>query len=142
MKRRTKMTNISILKIESETGTLLVSSDATQEITPTSKHEICRNIDLKPIDVKRPSKLRCVVETKDMPDLSILRLGGIFKIYSIIKCRQNDVSKQIDSYVTDSREIYDDHIVYRPVFNALLTNFSCHSHSLGKPLWKLEFEEP
>ncbi|MDR0695248.1 MAG: hypothetical protein LBF56_00530 [Holosporales bacterium] len=134
-------TTIAILKIESNSGTLLVSADARQEISPVTRHEIRRNINFEPISTNIPTKLRCTIETKDPPDLSELQLGALFKIYSIMRCRQNDISKQLDSYVEDSLETHEDHVAYRPIFNMFLTNFSCRDHSVNDPLWRFEFEE-
>jgi hypothetical protein len=135
------MTNISILKIEAESGTLLVSDDATQEILPATKYEICRNIDFEPIPNTQPIKLKCLIKTKDIPDMSILRLGALFKIYSIVKLKQSTADKLPDNYILDSCEFFEDHVIYRPIFNMLLTNFTCCDDNIGNTTWKIEFEE-
>ncbi|MDR0942152.1 MAG: hypothetical protein LBM19_00850 [Holosporales bacterium] len=135
------MTNLSILKIESKTGTLLISRNATQEIFPVNKCEIRRNIDCEPIVNGRPTKLRCVVVTKDPPDASILRLNDLFTIHSIVKFRINGLRDPPINYVKDSREEYEDHVIFRPILEAFLTNFSCRNDNSNCASWKLEFEE-
>lgn len=136
------MSNISILKIESEKGTLLVSRNANQEIFPKSKIELIRNINSVPIKQNYP-KLKCVIETSDIPDISILKSKDKFKVYSIIELKQyGSKTPQID-YVKDSLELSDEYIIFRPIFNMMLTNFSCSSkNSDSSPSkWKFEFED-
>lgn len=135
------MNNISILKIESDKGTLLVSKNAIQEISPKSKNELVRNINNQPIDQKQ-QKIKCTIETVDIPDISVLNANDKFKIYSIIKLKQFGKIPQMD-YVKDSIEIFDGYITFRPVFNMMLTNFSCLSkNSEAVPSkWKFEFED-
>ncbi len=135
------MNNISILKIESDKGILLISRNAKQEISPKSKTEIIRNINAQPIKQKL-QKIKCVIETTDIPDVSVLKTNDSFKIYSIIKIKQHgSKTPQID-YVEDSLEVLDEFIIFRPVFNMLLINFSCsyQNSDLAPAKWKLEFE--
>lgn len=135
------MTNISILKIESEKGTLLLSKDATQEILPKSKIELIRNINNLPINYI-PQKIKCIIETTDIPDISILKSNDKFRIYSIIKLKQFGSKTPPIDYVKDSLEVYDESITFRPIFNMMLTNFSCSSRDNdSSSKWKLEFED-
>ena len=135
------MNNISILKIESDKGTLLVSKNAIQEIFPKSKNELVRNINNQPINQKQ-RKIKCNIETIDTPDISVLNANDRFKIYSIIKLKQFGEIPQMD-YVKDSLEFFDGYITFRPVFNMLLTNFSCLSRNneAAPSKWKFEFED-
>ncbi len=135
------MNNISILKIESDKGILLLSRNAKQEIFPKSKIEIIRNINEQPIKQKL-QKIKCVIETTDIPDISILKTNDSFKIYSIVKLKQYGSKTPQINYVEDSLKVLDEFIIFRPIFNMLLTNFSCVSQNfdLGPAKWKLEFE--
>lgn len=130
-----------MLKIESDSGVLLFTQNVTQEILPKSKHEIIRNINSIPIR-RIPSKLRCLIETPDTPNMSALQGGDKFKIYSIIKLKYSKSDTPPFEYVPDSLEEFDDFVICRPVFNMLLVNFSCcYKNNNPFPSWKFEFEE-
>lgn len=137
------MTTISILKIDSENGTLLFSKNATQEIFPISKSEVKRNLNFEAIDqTQKPYKCKCIIETKDIPDLSIMTKNKLFNIHSIIKFRHNNTFPKPElEYVSDSLENYEDHVVFRPILKMYLINFNCKNDNDGNTTWKLEFEE-
>lgn len=136
------MTNISVLKIESNQGVLLVSKNARQEIFPKSKIETIRNINRKVLSQTQPIT-KCIIETQDIPDFSILKPNSEFRIYSIIKLRQYGVKVPQMDYVKDSLELFDDFITFRPIFSMILTNFShtCKNNNPSQSIWKLEFED-
>ncbi|MDR1333093.1 MAG: hypothetical protein LBJ69_01670 [Holosporales bacterium] len=140
------MTNLSILKIESSDGTLLVSRHATQEIIPVMKEQISRDLDFNALISSgrpRPMKLRCLIETTDLPNIPLLKLYNPFKIYSIVKFRHNKPSELPQDHVEDSIEEHDDHTIFRPIINALLINFSCKGTNYSREeIWRLELEEP
>lgn len=136
------MNNISILKIESDKGVVLISKNAKQEILPKSKIEIVRNINAEPMRQDQ-QKIKCIIETSDIPDVSMLKTNDKFKIYSIIKFKQYGTKTPQIEYVRDSLEVFDEYIIFRPIFTMLLTNFASvaknEDSSPGK--WRLEFEE-
>ncbi|MDR1391087.1 MAG: hypothetical protein LBI95_01820 [Holosporales bacterium] len=135
------MTNVSILKIESDQGPVLISKNATQEIFPKSKIEITRDVNMNLIKVDRQIKLKSTVETKDSPDALILEKDSIFKIYSIIKLKQFIRKNIIVDYVEDSLEEHEGYVIYRPILNMVLVNFNCKNDCSSFPFWKFEFEE-
>ena len=135
------MTNISVLKIESAEGNLLVSRNAKQEIYPTVKHEIVKNINGEHIEKDLKIKFKSTIETKDDINMDVLQAAGIFKIYSIVKFSCKDHKTNFREFVEDSLELYEDGVLYRPIFNMVLTNFACKSDTNGNQVWKLEFEE-
>ena len=135
------MTNISILKIESNQKTILISKNAKQEILPMSKLEIMRNINSIPLKSEKDGKLKTIIETKDNLDISSLNRSSIFKIYSIIKFKQFNTNPPLIEFVKDSLERFEDYIIFRPILKTVLTNFNCKTDNSGPQIWKLEFEE-
>jgi hypothetical protein len=135
------MSNISVLKIVSSSGRLLMSRHVSQEISPVMKGAIYRNINSETFKINTPLKLRCLIETTDIPNKTALKLNDLFTIYSIIKFKREGLAPMAEEYVPKSVENYEDHIVYRPVFRMILTNFCCKNNNLEGQTWKLEFEE-
>ncbi|MBQ7539498.1 MAG: hypothetical protein IJT13_00040 [Bacteroidaceae bacterium] len=135
------MTNINILKIETNNKVVLLSRNAKQEIFPASKADIVRNINAVPLQRKNCVKLRTVIETGDTPDVSAFAKNAVFRIYSITNFSQSDKIPKPKEFVDGSLECCDGYVTFRPIFNALLTNFACKTDSSGTQIWKLEFEE-
>jgi hypothetical protein len=137
------MNTISILKIKAGEDTLLNSKNATQEIYPTTKFETRRNINSEVIEQDNAfHKLRCIIETRDIPDFSVLKSNRLFNVYSIIKLRKNSADPPPKgSYVEDSLEINEDHVIYRPIFEMYLINYKCSKIKDELHSWKFEFEE-
>lgn len=131
----------AILKIESPNGNLLVSRDAKQEITPITKSDILKNINGEYIQKNSDIKFKSTIETKDDINIDVLQASGIFKIYSIVRFSCKDHKTNFREFVEDSMELYEDGILYRPIFSMILTNFACRSDTNGNQVWKLEFEE-
>ncbi|MDR1034639.1 MAG: hypothetical protein LBL32_01745 [Holosporales bacterium] len=136
------MNKLFTLKIESDTGIVLISRNATQTLYPIDKFDIPRNLNLEPITIQRREiKQRCCIETQDIPDVSLLKSGNRFKISSLIEIRQYGSNNPIMKYVDDSLETGDGFITFRPILAMILTNFKCKSDNFGKTIWNLEFEE-
>ncbi|MDR2666799.1 MAG: hypothetical protein LBB34_01620 [Holosporales bacterium] len=135
------MNKISILKIEFQNTPVLISKNATQEVVPLSKLVIFRNINFSPIVAEQNVKLKCFIDTKDYPDTTLLKANGSFKIYSIIKFKENNVTTPSIDYVEDSVEQHDNSVIFRPVFDMFLTNFHCKDDCYGTTAWHMEFEE-
>ncbi len=135
------MNSQSILKIESELGTTLISRKASQEISPTIKHEILKNLNSSIITVpKKHQKLKIIIESPDSPALPSLILGQKFKIHSIIDYFEYGKKSPSVPYVADSLRTYDNCIKFKPLLNAILINFKCKKAN-GEIRWILEFEE-
>ncbi|MDR1476218.1 MAG: hypothetical protein LBI20_02765 [Holosporales bacterium] len=140
--RRQIMEKLFTLKIESDRGVALVSRNATQSLAPTSKTDIRRDLDLRPIEVsKGEAKWRCCIETQDVPDTSLLKSRDPFRITSILQFREYGADNPNVPYVADSLEREEDSITYRPILSMVLTDFKVKSDNVGKATWHLEFEE-
>ena len=135
------MVNTPVLKIESEDKILLVSRNAKQEVCPVSKESIIRNINSELIKTNHKTKFKTVVETKDDVNAKALNQSEKFKIYSIIRFMQPSSEPLHDNFIEDSVERNDEVITYRPIFEMMLTNFSCKSEIDNGQIWRLEFEE-
>lgn len=137
------MSNLSILKIETKKGIVLVSNDAIQELSPLNQRKIMRNINFEvlPEYPHGNIKYRCLIETKDTPNVSLLQGNEIFTIYSLIRIRQDDVETPTIDYVKDSVEKGRGFITFRPILRTLLTDFKAKANNTDKSSWKFEFEE-
>ncbi|MDR2598250.1 MAG: hypothetical protein LBC25_00790 [Holosporales bacterium] len=136
------MNKLFTLKIESDKEVVLISRNATQTLSPINRFDIPRNLNLEPIPGQQDEiKQRCCVETQDIPDISLLKIGNGFKISSLIEVRQYGTDNPAMQYVDDSLEIGDGFITFRPIFEMILINFKCKSDNFGKATWNLEFEE-
>jgi hypothetical protein len=136
------MNTISILKIETDDKVVLVSNNATQDVFPSFKGEIIRNLDSIMLPQRvRQMKYRSSIETSDPPDLSAISFEKTFTIYSIVKFQEYGRSEPSIRYVSDSLERRDTFITFRPVLQTKLLDFRCTCKSSGIPSWKLEFEE-
>lgn len=127
--------------IESDQKTILTSRNAKQEILPISKFEVVRNINSTPLRSDKKLKLKTIIETRDILDISEFSKSHIFKIYSIIKFKQFGIHPPLIEFIEDSLEKFEDYITFRPILKAILTNFNCKSDNSGSQIWKLEFEE-
>jgi hypothetical protein len=135
--------NLSILKIESSDGILLSTRHASQEITPITKGKVTRTIGHSPLVSRStsPAKLRCIVETGEPPDAHLLKIHNQFTIYSIVKFRGGKSQASPPNCVNDLVEDHVDHIIFRPILNVFLIDFSCKCNNSISETWRLEFEE-
>ncbi len=135
------MVNTPVLKIESENQPLLISREAKQEILPVSKNIIVKNINSEIIEVGHTTKFKTIIETKNDVNIEALERSKKFKIYSIIRFMQSRDKVLPKNLIEDSVETNDKFVTYRPIFDAILTNFSCKADTDNNQVWKLEFEE-
>ena len=135
------MVNTPVLKIESEDKILLISRNAKQEVCPISKNSIIKNINSELIKINRETKFKTVIETKDYVNAKALNQSRKFKIYSIVRFMQPNSELLSGNFVEDSLEKDDEITTYRPIFEMMLTNFSCKAEIDSDQIWKLEFEE-
>ena len=135
------MVNTPVLKIESENQPLLISREAKQEILPVSKNIIVKNINSEIIEVDHTTKFKTIIETKNDVNIEALERSKKFKIYSIIRFMQSRDKVLPKNLIEDSVETNDKFVTYRPIFDAILTNFSCKADTDNNQVWKLEFEE-
>ena len=126
------------LKIELNGKTILKSRNAEQKIVPLEQIKIKRNVNSEPIIPDQSTKYKCLIETTDAPDMSILESGKEFHIYSILKMKEAGTDKPSSPFVPDSVEKRDGYIEFCPILKMFLTNFKYKSSS---NLWSLEFEE-
>lgn len=134
------MVNISVLKIESDSGVLLASRNAKQELSPIEKNTINKNINSDIIKIEQKRRYKCVVETKDDVYIDGLLNSSFFKIYSILRVLSKS-DPPIGTFVEDSVEKLSDAVMFRPIFDMTLVNFNCRADSNGNQIWRLEFEE-
>lgn len=134
------MVNISVLKIESDSGVLLASRNAKQELSPIEKNTIIQNINSDIIKIEQKRRYKCVVETKDDVYIDGLLNSSFFKIYSILRVLSKS-DPPIGTFVEDSVEKLPDAVMFRPIFDMTLVNFTCRADSNGNQIWRLEFEE-
>lgn len=134
------MVNISVLKIESDSGVLLASRNAKQELSPIEKNTIIQNINSDIIKIEQKRRYKCVVETKDDVYIDGLLNSSFFKIYSILRVLSKS-DPPIGTFVEDSVEKLSDAVMFRPIFDMTLVNFTCRADSNGNQIWRLEFEE-
>jgi hypothetical protein len=137
------MSTISILKIETNDKVALISNDAIQELFPSHKGEILRNVALEPLvhHACVPYR-RCTIETTDAPDLDALTSGQLCKIYSILTFKKyDDTSVPHTDYVEDSFQRHDGYVIFRPILHMHLLDFKCKNNNVGKTVWRLEFED-
>ena len=131
----------SILKIESNGKMVLVAYNAIQELYPLSKHEVLRNVSMQPIvfDDNTETRYKCIIKTKDIPDVNLLKTNTLYNIYSIIqfKCQGNVIPKI--PYVPDSIEHREDGTIFRPILQMYLTDFSICCETSGNSNLKIEF---
>lgn len=126
------------LKIESNGQVVLKSRNAKQKLFPIDTITIKRNINSEPILPGFYSKYKCLIETTDAPDISILSNDREFDIYSIMKMKETGKEKPSSPFVPDSVEKHDGYIEFCPILKMFLTNFKYQSSS---NTWSLEFEE-
>ena len=135
---------IPVLKITVGNETLLISRDAKQEICPTSKETLTKNLNSELIQTHSNMTLKTVIETKDDVDINALKRtiekNEICKVYSMVRFLSN-ISSPLNNYVEDSLEQEGDIITYRPILDMVLTNFTCKATNDGEQVWKLELEE-
>lgn len=134
------MVNIPVLKIESDNGVLLVSRNAKQELLPIEKNTIIKNINSDIIKIDQKRRYKCVVETKDDVCIDGLLNSSFFKIYSILRVLSK-TDPPSGTFVEDSVEKLNDAVMFRPIFDMILVNFTCRADSNGDQIWRLEFEE-
>lgn len=134
------MVNISVLKIESDSGVLLASRNAKQELSPIEKNTIIKNINSDIIKIEQKRRYKCVVETKDDVYIDGLLNSSFFKIYSILRVLSKS-DPPSGTFVEDSVEKLSDAVMFRPIFDMTLVNFNCRADSNGNQIWRLEFEE-
>lgn len=134
------MVNIPVLKIESDNGVLLVSRNAKQELLPIEKNTIIKNINSDIIKIDQKRRYKCVVETKDDVCIDGLLNSSFFKIYSILRVLSKS-DPPSGTFVEDSIEKLNDAVMFRPIFDMALVNFTCRADSNGDQIWRLEFEE-
>ena len=131
----------SVLKIELNNQTVLTSLDAVQELYPINKHSVLRSISSTPIECHpQDIKYKCIIEAKDAPNTTLLKLSQLYKIYSIVKFKCDGNIIPNSPYVSDSIEHTESGTLFRPILNMYLTNFKCQSNNSGNTTWKLEFE--
>ncbi|MDR1234010.1 MAG: hypothetical protein LBJ92_02605 [Holosporales bacterium] len=137
------MNNTSILKIESEDKVVLISNNATQELSQLIPRKIMRNISfgIITVPVEGNIKQKCLIETKDTPNITLLKSNKVFAIYSLIKIREDGIHVPTVDYVKDSIERGEGFITFRPILKMFLINFRCIAGNFGKSTWNIEFEE-
>ena len=137
------MNTISILKIESDAGIVLLSKNSTQEIMPIAENFIIRDVNSDAITTasKKRCKLKCIIKSKDTPDFSILNVNQKFTIYSIIDFLEYGKSTPTIPFIADSLQVYEKFTKFRPVFSMYLTGFKCEGGNIGSNFWTLEFED-
>lgn len=117
---------------------MLLSANATQNITSISEHKLIRNINGKIIDLPNVQQLfKCTIKTTDVPNVEYLRVGGIYAIYSIVKFYSSTVP--LVKYVPNSLIKTDTGYTYRPILSATLINFECDKN-YDMSIWTLTFE--
>ena len=135
---------IPVLKITVGNNTLLISRDAKQEIYPTSKEALTRNLNSELVQTHSKIKLKTIIETKDDVDVNALRQSmekkEVCKVFSMVRFLSSR-SSTLENYVEDSLEQDGDVITYRPILDMVLTNFTCKATNDGDQIWKLELEE-
>ncbi len=127
--------NRFILKVMYDDAEVISTTHAVQICAPLEKYDIMRSISGTPVLNPLPicDKYKIVIHTKQIPNISYLKIGGLYKIESIITFK---TTKDIlHEYVADSVKKKGDTVLYRPIFKAYLVKYHISNE------WTLEFEE-
>jgi hypothetical protein len=117
------MNTISILKVVMGDKTAFISNSVTQNVFPSFRNKIVRNLDFAPLpQLERPIKYRNSI-------LSTIRFKKYWRTELSIRY-VNDFIKNVDRFV-----------IFRPALHTKLLNFRCASKSSKMPSWKLKFDE-
>lgn len=126
---------------------VLLSTQATQSIAPTSEYKVIHNINNQVINnqVIEQSNvghsnvrqlLRCIVKTTDVPNMEYLKVGERYKIYSIVELYSSTIP--VAEYIFNSLIKVDNGYKYRPILDTILTYFECNINR-NTSTWTITF---
>lgn len=131
-----------ILRIETEDKkVVLASPNAEQEVFQKIPGELQRNINSEILKNQKESKIKVIVKTKDSPDLSLIKIGAIYNVYSAIRFKTSKDSEISCNYVEETVDRDHGYFYFQPIWKMALSNYSCKSTADRNQNWTFEFEE-
>ena len=131
------MSTTPVLKIAHNNNTVLLSTHVEQSISSFKECKVMYNIHNKIINYPYTGHFKCTIATPDAPDMSMLHVGEMYKIYSVIEFKNSH--KPEKDYIVKSLSERNSLYIYRPILEMVLTDFeSVYSDAHCK--WTIHFE--